>query len=301
MITAAWQWATSTKNIRRNKIHGEEEAKIVLDDAFEAMDKTTNETSMQGGMDVQDDSGFLLENDIPDIDGSEAAITNGQTDGAAAASSAQERLTKAGGTRAQTLRDQLDTILSNMRGLFEKLTQKQSESLTPFSDSLLRLFAETTKQDLIMNNYVVRAKSVKGGAGSSTDKPNKEKKKEKKEAKPKAKKPGKKDNKNKKDKGLLNNAASSESDSGSEEGTDDDLADELLVGFEAGANMLQAVKLAIASMLVGVCTIVPHDHSMARGRECATGGSTCPSGLQETTQCWPQGSVRFARLIQTVM
>ncbi|CAE7555991.1 unnamed protein product [Symbiodinium necroappetens] len=244
MIAAGWQWATATKNIRRNKVHGEEEAKLVLDDAFEAMDKTTNETSMQGEMDVQDDSGFLLENDIPDIDGSDAAITNGQADGAAAASSAQERLSKAGGTRAETLRDQLETILSNMRGLFEKLTQKQSESLTPFSDSLLRLFAETTKQDLIMNNYVVRAKSVKGGAGSSTDKPKKEKKEK---DKPKAKKPGKKDNKNKKDKGLLNNAASSESDSGSEEGTDDDLADELLVGFEAGANTLQAVKLAIAS------------------------------------------------------
>ena len=54
MIAAGWQWATATKNIRRNKVHGEEEAKLVLDDAFEAMDKTTNETSMQGEMDVQD-------------------------------------------------------------------------------------------------------------------------------------------------------------------------------------------------------------------------------------------------------
>ncbi|CAE7733398.1 unnamed protein product [Symbiodinium sp. CCMP2592] len=190
MISSAWTWATNTKNIRRNSIHGEEEANLILDEAFEANDQTTNETTMQGGTDVQEDSGFLLEGDVPDIESNAAAIASGQANGAAAASSAQDKLKKIGGTRAQTLRDQLETILSSMRELFNKLTVKQ-----PFSDSLLRLFAETTKQDLIMNNYVVRARSVKGGAGSSTDKPAKKEK-----SKPKNSGKAKKDKKDKKSK-----------------------------------------------------------------------------------------------------
>ena len=54
MVTSAWTWATNTKNIRRNSIHGEEEANLILDEAFEANDQTTNETTMQGAMDVED-------------------------------------------------------------------------------------------------------------------------------------------------------------------------------------------------------------------------------------------------------
>ncbi|CAE7782453.1 unnamed protein product [Symbiodinium sp. CCMP2456] len=48
MISAAWAWAANTKNLRRNGIHGEEEARLVLDDKFEAADMTAQELEMRG-------------------------------------------------------------------------------------------------------------------------------------------------------------------------------------------------------------------------------------------------------------
>ena len=56
MISAAWTWAANTKNLRRNPIHGEEEAKLVLDDKFEAADITAQEMQMRGEIDVEDPS-----------------------------------------------------------------------------------------------------------------------------------------------------------------------------------------------------------------------------------------------------
>ena len=54
MIAAAWVWAANTKNLRRNAIHGEEEAKLVLNEKFEAADITAQEIQMRGEIDVED-------------------------------------------------------------------------------------------------------------------------------------------------------------------------------------------------------------------------------------------------------
>eukprot|EP00439_Symbiodinium_sp_Y106_P049523 s2682_g6.t1 len=54
MISAAWVWAANTNNLRRSPVHGEEEAKLVLSDSFEAQDLTSHETSMTGAMDVEE-------------------------------------------------------------------------------------------------------------------------------------------------------------------------------------------------------------------------------------------------------
>ena len=52
MIAAAWVWAANTKNLRRNAIHGE--AKLVLNEKFEAADITAQEIQMRGEIDVED-------------------------------------------------------------------------------------------------------------------------------------------------------------------------------------------------------------------------------------------------------
>ena len=54
MIAAAWVSAANTKNLRRNAIHGEEEAKLVLNEKFEAADITAQEIQMRGEIDVED-------------------------------------------------------------------------------------------------------------------------------------------------------------------------------------------------------------------------------------------------------
>ncbi|CAE6962540.1 unnamed protein product [Symbiodinium sp. CCMP2456] len=120
MIQAAWTWASNTNNLRRSCVHGEEEARLVLTDAFEANDVTSHETSYNRAIDVQDENGTLLDTDVPHVDANASVITSGVGSAAAASSVAQA---------------------------------EQS-----FNDVLLKLFAETTKQDLILNNYVVRAR-----------------------------------------------------------------------------------------------------------------------------------------------
>ena len=53
-MAAAWQWAAKTKNLRKNPVHGEEEARLVLTDRFEAEDVTSTETALRGTVDVEE-------------------------------------------------------------------------------------------------------------------------------------------------------------------------------------------------------------------------------------------------------
>ena len=54
MIQEAWKWAAGSKNLRRSSIHGEEEARIVLRDKFEAGDMTKHQIDMTGNVQVED-------------------------------------------------------------------------------------------------------------------------------------------------------------------------------------------------------------------------------------------------------
>ena len=53
MIASAWQWAASHNLLRVNKIHKEEEARLVLTDTFELCDETGTQISMDGSIEVQ--------------------------------------------------------------------------------------------------------------------------------------------------------------------------------------------------------------------------------------------------------
>ena len=53
MIQEAWKWAATSKNLRKSPIHGEEEARLILNDKFEAGENTTHETQMAGNLEVE--------------------------------------------------------------------------------------------------------------------------------------------------------------------------------------------------------------------------------------------------------
>ena len=54
MIEAAWKWAAKTSNLRKNEIHGEEEARLCLSDEFQLLDEEGQEICMQGALELDD-------------------------------------------------------------------------------------------------------------------------------------------------------------------------------------------------------------------------------------------------------
>ena len=54
MVAAAWEYARARNLLRLNPIHQEEEAKLVIQDTFEASSETGAETSMAGTVEMED-------------------------------------------------------------------------------------------------------------------------------------------------------------------------------------------------------------------------------------------------------
>ena len=54
MIDNAWSWAERNGRIRKNEVHGEEEAKLILDETFNYKDKTGQETNQEVNMAVEE-------------------------------------------------------------------------------------------------------------------------------------------------------------------------------------------------------------------------------------------------------
>lgn len=53
MITKAVAWAKTSKNLRVNPIHGEEEIYMILSETFEAKEKNEEETTREGNLEVE--------------------------------------------------------------------------------------------------------------------------------------------------------------------------------------------------------------------------------------------------------
>ena len=51
-METAWKWSAKTNNLRKNEIHGEEEARILLSESFTLLDEEGHEISMSGSMEV---------------------------------------------------------------------------------------------------------------------------------------------------------------------------------------------------------------------------------------------------------
>ena len=53
-MAQAWSWAAKTGNLRKNPVHGEEEARLILSDKFEAQDVTGREINMEGAIQMEE-------------------------------------------------------------------------------------------------------------------------------------------------------------------------------------------------------------------------------------------------------
>ena len=54
MIENAWTWAQNRNKLRKNEIHGEEEAKLILDETFGFCEKEGTNMSQEGRMLLED-------------------------------------------------------------------------------------------------------------------------------------------------------------------------------------------------------------------------------------------------------
>ncbi|CAE6946962.1 unnamed protein product [Symbiodinium sp. CCMP2456] len=201
MVDNAFRWAGEKKLLRVNSVHGEEEAFLVLSETFELLDETGQTTELNGSIEVEDESGFLLTPDMPSITASDQELL--QNMGASASSSGGAAVTvgqsasfkiifptvsqnespvsilanfvEVLGRKIDSCEDQRHWIaaipvrsrfwVAVLMKHYEKLAQKQAEAIhtvpdQSFNDDLLKTYADITKQDVLLGNYVLRAKSL---------------------------------------------------------------------------------------------------------------------------------------------
>eukprot|EP00439_Symbiodinium_sp_Y106_P053480 s50_g7.t1 len=53
MIEKAWAWAHQHKCLRKNEIHGEEEAKLILSEEYDLLDEEGQEIGMSGSIEME--------------------------------------------------------------------------------------------------------------------------------------------------------------------------------------------------------------------------------------------------------
>ncbi|CAE7794199.1 unnamed protein product [Symbiodinium sp. KB8] len=220
MVEKAWVWANEHKVLRKNEVHGEEEAKLILSEDFDLLDEEGQEISMNGSVEMEDESGFLLKDDLPSVHASNADVLAGKITFPSLQQNTSPLAILAG------LRDQIKESLKALKGFFKELQNKQADAINrAYNDSLLKLYANITKQDLVMNNLAVRARSIKGARSVAG-------------VKPKPKKSPKKAGKKKKTATPAKGGKKARTD---EDDTDDDLVDELYYGFEQGVDSAKRV------------------------------------------------------------
>ncbi|CAE7387373.1 unnamed protein product [Symbiodinium necroappetens] len=209
MISSAWEWAKTRKLVRVNPVHKEEEAKLILSEVFEVNEETGAETSMNGTLEVQDESGFLFQNDTPSVADSDDAILAAFSDASRADENKpeaakgsfklnfptlgkdqspaalltdflEEALQGSTHPRAKRLHEQMNMILQQLQKYYKELTAKQAGAILkapdqPFNDEVMRLYAEVTKQDVILGNFLTRSRHIKniscssGGSSAADD------------------------------------------------------------------------------------------------------------------------------------
>ncbi|CAE7544153.1 unnamed protein product [Symbiodinium sp. CCMP2456] len=226
MVDNAFKWAASHGLIRVNPVHGEEEARLVLNETFQLCDETGQSMDLTGNMEMEDDTGFLMTADTPGFDSAPEALLSNVGAGAASSSGAtaavvtsqaasfkivfptvsqnespvsilgnfvevlgrkvdscedqlEIEMLDSKNPRSKAfldgiyfsvyelikLREQMELILQSLKKHYSQLAQKQADIITSvpdqsFNDELLKLYADITKQDVLLGNYVTRARTL---------------------------------------------------------------------------------------------------------------------------------------------
>ncbi|CAE7446055.1 unnamed protein product, partial [Symbiodinium sp. KB8] len=225
MVDNAFTWAKSKGLLRVNPVHGEEEARLVLNESFEIVDEVGTTTELSGSFEAEDEDGFLMHSDIPEFSASDEVIAAEGTKASSAADSAaalgqsasfkivfpavtpdtaavsilgnfvevlgrkidqcedamdpafHEKLDP-DSSRAAAILGSLLATMHDMKKNYTYLTNLQAEAITTatdeqlcpnrkFDQNLLKTYAAITRQDVLLANYIIRAKAIKGKTGSS--------------------------------------------------------------------------------------------------------------------------------------
>lgn len=54
MVDSSWRWAAARNLVRKNMVHGEEEAKLVLEESFDARNESGEMMNMTGSAECED-------------------------------------------------------------------------------------------------------------------------------------------------------------------------------------------------------------------------------------------------------
>ena len=54
MVDSSWRWAAARNLVRKNLVHGEEEAKLVLEESFDSKNESGEMMTMTGSAECED-------------------------------------------------------------------------------------------------------------------------------------------------------------------------------------------------------------------------------------------------------
>ncbi|CAE7709198.1 unnamed protein product, partial [Symbiodinium necroappetens] len=136
MIEKAWAWAHQNKCLRKNEIHGEEEAKLILSEDFDLLHEEGQEISMGGTVEMEDDSGFLLQDELPSVHASSADIFAGKVGSSAGSGSgdAGKALESFSSAASFKIKDQLKDSLKALKTHFKELQSRQADAIQRHPD-----------------------------------------------------------------------------------------------------------------------------------------------------------------------
>ncbi|CAL1147702.1 unnamed protein product [Cladocopium goreaui] len=156
MADNAFEYASKNNLIRTNEIHGESEAKLVLEDAFSHEQREGEESTSKTNMLAEDPDGQFLESDLPSSSRL-AILKHGNDD--------DEKPDGAGANFGSFKHaSQIQIQLNHMTDVYSKLETLQKECAVSRTarpetqQAILQLCASCTKTDVALNNLVVRAR-----------------------------------------------------------------------------------------------------------------------------------------------
>ncbi|CAL1156374.1 unnamed protein product [Cladocopium goreaui] len=192
MIDRSWSWARSHGLVRENSVHGEEEARLVLVDSFHNENERGEMRNLRGEGEVEDADGALLDSEglvDPAVEGGDTAHdpsdpkTEQAAAAAAAAASGNSKLRDCSficqSCTWNRMAKEIEKLVKSLNDKYDALSQKQadylsmdtSQSLETKKKDLMALFAEITKDDVTLNNYISRSKNIKAPASSTSTPP----------------------------------------------------------------------------------------------------------------------------------